>query len=84
MQEPVRGGTLLDRTGARVADNKGRLCLLLKRFTRKGLAKEAAPLALIHQRQKQFQRRMTRHWLDACTTRSGRHSRRGAVEGRRN
>lgn len=55
-----------------VAETKGDYAFCEKIY-KTGLAKEAAPLALMQQRQKQFQRRMTRHWLNA-SQQSGRHT----------
>jgi Mad3/BUB1 homology region 1 len=46
-----------------VAENKGDYAFAEKVYL-KGLAKEAAPLKLLQQRHKQFQRRMSRHWLN--------------------
>ena len=46
-----------------VAENKGDYAFAEKVYL-KGLAKEAAPLKVLQQRHKQFQRRMSRHWLN--------------------
>jgi hypothetical protein len=46
-----------------VAENKGDYAFAEKVYL-KGLAREAAPLKLLQQRHKQFQRRMSRHWLN--------------------
>ena len=46
-----------------VAELKGDYAFCEKIY-KKGLAKEATPLKLLQQRHKQFQRRMSRHWLN--------------------
>ena len=46
-----------------VAENKGDYSFAEKVYL-KGLAKDAVPLKLLQQRHKQFQRRMSRHWLN--------------------
>ena len=49
-----------------ISENKGDYAFAEKIF-KKGISKNAKPLKMLKQRQKQFQRRMSRHWLNTST-----------------
>jgi len=49
-----------------VSENKGDYAFAEKVF-KKGISKNAKPIKMLKQRQKQFQRRMSRHWLNTSS-----------------